>query len=49
MLYGVFKENFFSRKVKYQEGITFMKENNMHFFFETSALQGKNIEIVIIF
>ena len=34
------------REVTYEEGENFMKENNMHFFFETSALNGINVELV---
>jgi len=33
--------------VPYQAGVDFMKEHNMHFFFETSAFEGKNVELVI--
>lgn len=33
------------REVAYEEGENFMKENNMHFFFETSALNGVNVDL----
>jgi len=32
------------RQVTYEEGEQFMRENGVHFFFETSALDGSNIE-----
>mmetsp|Transcript_32497 Transcript_32497/g.29336 ORF Transcript_32497/g.29336 Transcript_32497/m.29336 type:complete len:92 (+) Transcript_32497:421-696(+) len=33
------------REVTYEEGLNFMKNENLHFFFETSALDGTNIEL----
>jgi len=33
------------REVPYEEGETFMKDNNMHFFFETSAFSGLNVDL----
>jgi len=35
-----------SREVSYEEGESFMQENNISFFFETSALNGQNVETV---
>jgi len=36
----------YSREVSYEEGESFMQENNISFFFETSALNGQNVETV---
>mmetsp|Transcript_75744 Transcript_75744/g.88102 ORF Transcript_75744/g.88102 Transcript_75744/m.88102 type:complete len:220 (+) Transcript_75744:28-687(+) len=33
------------REVEYSEGERFMRENNMNFFFESSALNSQNIQI----
>jgi len=34
------------RQVEYEEGVEFMKQYDIHFFFETSALNGTNIDLV---
>jgi len=36
------------REVTYNEGINYMKEKGMHFFFETSAAQGDNVELAFL-
>jgi len=38
----------YSRQVEYEEGVEFMKENGIHFFFETSALKGTNIDLAFV-
>jgi len=35
------------REVSYEDGENFMKDNNMHFFFETSAFSGLNVDLVL--
>ena len=35
-----------NREVQYDEGLNYMKNNNLDFFFETSAMSGDNILIV---
>lgn len=37
---------YINRQVSYDEGVEFMKEQGLHFFFETSAQNGMNIEMV---
>ena len=36
----------YRREVTYEDGENFMKDNNMHFFFETSAFSGLNVDLV---
>jgi len=36
------------REVSYEEGESFMQENNVSFFFETSALNGQNVETAFV-
>lgn len=35
------------REVQYSEGEEFMRKKGISFFFETSAFNGQNIELVI--
>jgi len=37
-----------NRQVTYEEGVEFMQENGIHFFFETSALNGTNIDLAFL-
>jgi len=36
------------REVSYDEGLELMKQENLHFFFETSALDGTNIDLAFL-
>lgn len=36
------------RAVSYDEGVEFMKDNDISYFFETSAFNGKNIEMAFM-
>jgi len=36
------------RQVTYDEGVDFMKDNDISYFFETSAFNGKNIEMAFM-
>lgn len=38
----------FRRKVSHEEGVKFMNDNGMVFFFETSAADGTNVDKVRI-
>ncbi len=37
-----------TREVTYKEGVNFMKEKGFHFFFETSAAKGENVELAFL-
>ena len=38
--------NFLSREVSYEKGAEYMKEKDINLFFETSSVDGFNIEVV---
>jgi Ras-related protein Rab-2A len=40
------KSDSLEREVSYEEGMNFLKKNNMDVFFETSAKTGENVEKV---
>jgi len=48
ILVGNQADNEQGREVSYDEGVEFMKENDISFFFETSAADGKNIELAFM-
>jgi len=48
ILIGNQADDDYGREVTYDEGVEFMKQNDLSFFFETSASDGKNIELAFM-